>query len=187
MACEVSPVAMFCKMVSSESDGHLSQWWWTGVERKLRWPRTPIIPTSSLNGPIWIQSGNYIFTHCDPLKWIWNNPNKSHIPYLWTLVFLNLGGQSANLLKRYSWSPLHYGEIEKWGQKKSTLTNYFSMDIDPKVLHIAPSTPQKHNYLRQIFDKWENNPKNLLDHSALHCNNNYCFPNICTQVPWVKY
>ena len=28
---------------------------------------------------------------------------------------------------------MHYGAAVKWGKKKPTLTNYFSVDVDPKI------------------------------------------------------
>ena len=32
---------------------------------------------------------------------------------------------------------MHYGAVVKWGQKWPTLTNYFSVDVDPKIPKIC--------------------------------------------------
>ena len=41
--------------------------------------------------------------------------------------------QSSLLRKIISrWKSLHYGEVEKWGEKYPTLTNYFAVNFDPK-------------------------------------------------------
>ena len=52
--------------------------------------------------------------------------------------------------------PMHYGAAVKWGQQWPTLTNYFSVDVDPKIqkkIHIAPSTPQLRKYI-QIWNTY---------------------------------
>ena len=154
MACEVSPVAMFCKMVSSESDGHLSQWWWTGVDGKLRWPRTPIIPPP----PSMDQSGYNLEITFSPIA-ILSNEFKIIL-----YVQINPTSHTSGPLSSSTWGanlPIYWkdivglhctmGKLKNGVVNWSTLKNYFSMDIDPKFLHIAPSTPQKHNDLRQIF------------------------------------
>merc|ERR1712024_252153 len=62
-------------------------------------------------------------------------------------------------------SPLHYGEVEKRGQKLSTLTIHFSVDFGPKFTKFGtelpqlPKNPNKHKYLKQIFYKLGKNPK----------------------------
>ena len=62
---------------------------------------------------------------------------------------------------------MHYGAAVKWIQKWPTLTNYLSVDVDPKIPKICtqlpqlPNNPNKNKYQKQIFEKWEQNPKNL--------------------------
>ena len=40
---------------------------------------------------------------------------------------------------------MHYGELEKWEQKWPTLTNYLSVDVDPKKILklLKQKAPQK--------------------------------------------
>ena len=67
---------------------------------------------------------------------------------------------------------LHYGAAVKWGQKWTTLKNYFSMDSDQRVSKFCtyppqlPNNPNKYKYEKQIFEKWGENPKNLLGVSS---------------------
>ena len=54
------------------------------------------------------------------------------------------------------------------GSKVANLTNYFSVDVGPKIPKFCTLLPQlpnyanKYKYGTQIFDKLEKNPKNLL-------------------------
>ena len=38
--------------------------------------------------------------------------------------------------------PLHYAEVEKWGQKQPTLTNNFSVDFNPKISKFFTQLPR---------------------------------------------
>ena len=42
----------------------------------------------------------------------------------------------------WSTDTIHYGEVKKLGQKKSTLTNHFSMDFGPKLAQSCLNSPK---------------------------------------------
>ena len=62
---------------------------------------------------------------------------------------------------------MHYGKIEKWGEKKSTLTNYFSADFHREFVKSCTKLSEllKNNgilFCWKIKKKWGKNAKKKL-------------------------
>ena len=63
---------------------------------------------------------------------------------------------------------MHYGEVEKWGEKYATLTNYFSADFHRKFVKFCTKLSEllKNNkiifLLKKITKKWGKNANKLL-------------------------